>query len=230
MLDLGSLPAQRTGPARIRERAGLCVLVVILTIALTACSTTAQTVGLVAAIGTWNAARSPSNEIEQTYYLGVFDPQDQVPPTVYRVRVHGQASALSTARFASGWVPANVLDALGTGVEFEKDSSRIRIERTQEPIQTYATGRGLMQFGPEGFREAPRAHRLVIVMGASPEKFFQAIDQSLGLVAQVKQGRGGEQFDRLLFEALVKVRNERTQIEEMIGDARAQMATVGVKK
>src|SRR5688572_8621385 len=29
----------------------------------------------------------PSSDIEQVYYLGVFDPQDQLPPTLYRVRV-----------------------------------------------------------------------------------------------------------------------------------------------
>jgi len=32
-------------------------------------------------------AHSPNNEIEQIYYLGVFDPQEQVPPTVFLSRL-----------------------------------------------------------------------------------------------------------------------------------------------
>lgn len=46
-------------------------------------------------------ARTPANEIEQIYYLGVFDPQEQLEPMVYRVRVHGQASPISGMKFGS---------------------------------------------------------------------------------------------------------------------------------
>ena len=75
-----------------------------------------------------------------------------------------------------------------------------------------------MLFGPEGFREAPANHRLVIVMGASPEDFFSAIDESLGLVAQVTQLESDPGFDRLLFEELIRTRGEREQIDELIKD------------
>ena len=37
---------------------------------------------------------------------------EQVPPSVYRVRVKGQASFLSATKFASGWVPADLVDSL----------------------------------------------------------------------------------------------------------------------
>ena len=45
-----------------------------------------------------------------------------------------------------------------------------------------------MMFGPEGFREAPANHRLVVVMGADPSAFFEAVDQTLGVIAQATQG------------------------------------------
>ncbi len=45
----------------------------------TGCLTTGESVA--AAIGaTLFGAQSPNNEIEQIYYLGVFDPQGQIPP------------------------------------------------------------------------------------------------------------------------------------------------------
>src|SRR4051794_18904725 len=64
-------------------------------------------------------AVTPTNEIEQIYYLGVFDPQEQVPSTIYRIRVHGQSSALSNMRFGSGWVKAALIDSLNTSVHFD---------------------------------------------------------------------------------------------------------------
>ena len=42
-------------------------------------------------------AVTPSHEIQQIYYLGAFDPQGQVPPTVYRIRVHGKRFAMLPA-------------------------------------------------------------------------------------------------------------------------------------
>lgn len=54
--------------------------------ALSGCDTTGAIIGGIAGI-TVLAGLSPSNEIDQVYYLGVFDPQEQIPPTVYRVRV-----------------------------------------------------------------------------------------------------------------------------------------------
>ena len=55
------------------------------------------------------------------------------------------------------------------------------------------SGRRLMMFGPEGFREAPRNHRLVVVMGSSPEKFFSAVDEALGHLDRVPAPLVGEQ-------------------------------------
>ena len=86
-----------------------------------------------------------------------------------------------------------------------------------------------MLFGPEGFREAPANHRLVIVMGSSPDKFFGAIDQSLGVIAQATQGSTDGELDKLLFQALTRARTERTQMEELAQDIKAE-GTSGAAK
>ncbi len=163
----------------------LAALVVAAALVSAGCETVQGNVALGTAGATLLGARTPANEIEQTYYLGVFDPQEQVPPTVYRVRVRGQASAISGMKFASGWVQANVIDSLGTHIEFNKDSAKVEINK-EDPndLVSLQTGRRLMLFDPEGYREAPKDHRLVIVMGASPEKYFKAVDKSLSVVSQ----------------------------------------------
>lgn len=162
-------------------------------------------------------ARSASSEIEQIYYLGVLDPRDQLPPTVYRVRVHGQASALGLTNFASGWVKAEVIDSLGTTVSFENNQAKIA-PATGAELAGFETGRRLVMFGPEGFREAPKGHRLVIVMGSNPQGFFNAVDRSLGIVAEAQVGKRDEALDRKLFEALVHLRNEREALRLVKAD------------
>jgi hypothetical protein len=165
--------------------------------------------------GTVLLAQAPTNEIEQIYYLGVFDPQEQVPPTVYRVRVHGQASAISFMRFASGWVPADVIDSLGTNVEFQEAGAALTIEDEKKLSEALPAGRKLVLFGPEGFRQAPKNHRLVIVMGSSPEKFFQAIDTSLGIVPEVKAKQRSTKLQQNVLAALAELGNERRRLDEV---------------
>lgn len=161
-------------------------------------------------------ARSPSHEIEQIYYLGVFDPQEQVPPTVYRVRVHGQASFISFTNFASGWVRADLIDSLGSGVEFEKQGNGISITKgNEDQLSSLKTGRRLILFGPEGFREAPKDHRLVIVMGSSPEEFFNAVDESLDVVSQAIDEQRNTKLSQELFEALVQIKGERERLSTL---------------
>lgn len=214
-----------------RRTARAVLLAATLCLGLTACGSTAQNVGLGALLGaTAFGSYSPNNEIEQTYYLGVFDPQEQLPPTVYRVRVHGQASFISRTKFASGWVPANVIDSLGTNLKFDKDSGRVSIEKDDGDLVALKTGRRLMLFGPEGFREAPPNHRLVIVMGSSPQEFFSAIDESLGIVAQATQGRVGPGMDRRLFEVLVAIKSERELIERLITATEKELPAEGVAR
>lgn len=186
------------------------------------CTTTTATIA--AGIGgTAFLAHSPNNEIEQIYYLGVFDPQEQVPPTVYRVRVHGQASAFNFTRFSSGWVPADVIDSLGTSVHFEKAGGALKIEDAEKLNNALPTGRKLVLFGPEGFRPAPEDHRLVIVMGSNPEGFFKAVDESLGMVSEVKVKQRNMKLQQEVFTELLQISNERQRLDELVKDIDADM-------
>jgi len=172
-----------------------------------------------------------SHEVEQTYYLGVFDPRDQLPPTLYRVRVHGQSSFINRTRFASGWVRAELVDSLGTEISFNDKSGRVEIKKANEDdkFNTLATGRRLMMFGPEGFREAPRDHRLVVVMGGNPEAFFNAVDQSLGSISEVIDEQRTVELERLLLRAQSQSRSELERLTDLKQDLLANPLKEGAK-
>ena len=121
-----------------------------------------------------------SHKIEQTYFLGVFDPQEQLPPSLYRVRLIGTSSATSQVNYAAGWVPADFVDSLSTRIRFEDGQLRLENKDDSSDSHGLTTGRRLMLFGPEGFREAPADHRLAVVMAGDPSKFFETIDAALG--------------------------------------------------
>lgn len=179
---------------------------------LAGCSTAGWVVGGAAA-ATVVGARTPSHEIQQTYYLGVFDPMDQIPPSLFRVTVHGQAGFISSTRFASGWVPAQLVDSLSTQVSIDKN---VQIDKGEAGnLANLETGRRLVAFGPEGFREVPRNHRLVVVMGANPQAFFQAIDQVLGaLEASQSQARQltTEAQNKAILDMMLEFARERAQL------------------
>lgn len=200
----------------------LSIVLLFSTLAAAGCSTPEQNIALGVVGATFVNSRSAGSEIEQTYYLGVFDPQDQLPPTVYRVRVHGQASTFSFTKFASGWVRADLIDSLGTSVAFDKNGTQVKITPADD-LASIQTGRRLVMFGPEGFREAPKGHRLVVVMGSNPEEFFKAIDVSLGAVAEAKADARTQALDRALFEALVQMRAERDSLEIVRRDIEADV-------
>ncbi|RFC31896.1 MAG: hypothetical protein DID91_2727703850 [Candidatus Nitrotoga sp. MKT] len=175
--------------------------------------------------GTLAGTVFPTTALEQIYYLGVFDPQEQLPPTIYRVRVKGQSSFFNFTRYASGWVPAAVIDSLGSTARFDDVNSDgvksygVKISKAEEGMQTKLTGRRLVLFGPEGFREAPKDHRLVIAMGNSPEKFFQAVDEALGIVAAVTQGHSGPALEQGLFKELLRVKTEHERLDQLNSEA-----------
>lgn len=161
----------------------------------------AQRYQLAGVVGVAALAVTPSLDLEQTYYLGSFDPQGQLPPAVYRIRVRGQSSVLNSTRFASSWVPAEVVDALSGSIAIGPKNGKVEIERASTAESLADAGRGLWMFGPEDFREAPRNHRLVIVMGASPETVEQAFASALGTIAKVKFGQSGSVLDSDLFKS-----------------------------
>lgn len=185
------------GSSRIRALVAAC-----LSLFLASCGSLER--NLVAA--TVVAGQAPAHELEQVYYLGVFDPSEQVEPTIYRVRVHGQASAMSSSRFASGWVPADVVDSLSSSINFDNGTVQITGQEAQT-LPTLSEGRQLMLFGPEGFREAPDDHRLVILMGSSPEEFFNSVNQSLGQLNQHRVSQRSAGLEQELLTAMLKVRD-----------------------
>jgi hypothetical protein len=182
----------------------------------TGCDPRTRAVSGVAVGTTILGARSPSHEIEQIYYLGVFDPREQVPEAIYRITVRGQASFISFVKFASGWVPAGIVDSLGGSIKMSmQPGSDVSIAGADpQHMSQLQTGRRLVLFGPEGFREAPRDHRLVILMGTSPEEFFKAIDTALGEISQVQLERDNAGIQRELMQAMIALRaNQRTFTE-----------------
>ena len=193
---------------------------------LTGCNSLPQSVSLGVGVVTGLGAVVPGHEIEQIYYLGSFDPQEQVPPSLYRVRVRGQASLIGWMGFGSGWVPAELIDSLGSSVSINKADGKIMIAKAEnDQIAKLTIGRRLMQFGPEGFREVPKDHRLVIVMGSSPEDFFHAIDEALGAVTTEKAAQDNNSLNRLLFEAMITVKAEKELVEAQLEAAKEQFPT-----
>ncbi|MDP2831737.1 MAG: hypothetical protein Q8Q28_00245 [Pseudomonadota bacterium] len=163
---------------------------------------------------------SPSAEILQTYYLGVFDPTEQIPPTIYRIRVRGQAAFLNTTKFASGWAPASLIDTLSSGVGFAEKESIARVtdksaangENLPALFDSLYRDRRFVMFGPEGLRQAPKDHRLVIVMGSSPQAFFSALDESLGEMAATELNADTDHLRRNLLTAWVNASKNKERL------------------
>jgi hypothetical protein len=187
-------------------------------LALGGCETTAGTVASIGAVALVAGGSTAAQQLEQVYYLGVFDPLEQVPPSVYRLTVRGQASSISRMRFASGWVPANLVDSLNTSLEFGADG-KLKIEGDGKSAIT--PDRRLILFGPEGFREAPDDHRLVLVMSASPEDFFAAVGSTLEATTQLElEQLGVAERERILRETYRLSEEERTldALEARVGE------------
>jgi len=187
--------------------------------ALAGCGSTAGNVAMGTGATTAIGGMIPENGIEQTYYLGIFDPRDQLKaPQFYRVRVRGQASILSRMNFQSGWVRADLIDSLSSSpIQISSDGSVSGVSATSTAGSSISMGRHLMLFGPEGFREAPTDHRLVIVMGASPEKFFSAIDESLGMIARAtQQPAGGVDAKQKLMQELARINVDQARLDAML--------------
>src|SRR6266540_2996599 len=189
------------------------LLLVSASLLVNGCATPYQTAGLTVGLATATGSRAPAHELEQIYYVGVFDPEEQLPPTVYRLTVRGQVSLLSSTKFASGWVPAGVIDSLNGRIGLDAyGSGDVEFTQTNKHYNVnLKTGRRLMMFGPEGFREAPRNHRLVLVMGAKPllVQLRDHLEVASWTPHPVKTGHGAEdqrQHNSSLQENLVRFR------------------------
>jgi hypothetical protein len=56
-------------------------------------------------------------------------------------------------------------------------------------------------------------------MGSSPEKFFSAVDEALGVVAQVTQGGSGPEIEKALWSDLSKTRLLRQRVDLVVDAA-----------
>jgi hypothetical protein len=188
-------------------------------VSMAGCATSIQN-SLTAATSTVLLGHAPTTNINQTYYLGVFDPREQLPPTIYRIRLQGQASALSRTAFASGWVRADLLDSLSGRVDIDRGQVRLGDSKGNGTVLSddkNELNRRLVLFGPEGFREAPKNHRLVVVMGSSPETFFNSVDRALGVVAGVTQAsNAGPDVTRAIWADMSRLREERRGMQTLI--------------
>jgi len=186
-----------------RGTAGLLLLSLI---GLTACTNQHQTTLTALTIG----GQAPISEVEQIYYLGVFDPRGQIPPQVYRIRVHGQSS-LGNAKFSSGWVPAELIDTLSLP-KVNEEIAGIDAAGKGSP---FLDGRNLMAFGPEGFREVPQNYRLVMTMGNDAGKFFEAVGVTLGTVANAELRVKNIEVNSELFKAMNDLLREKMRHTEV---------------
>jgi hypothetical protein len=179
------------------------------------CSSPGRTNNALLSGGLALATFTPNAEIEQIYYLGVIDPLSQVPEAIYRVRVRGQASAMSETKFQTGWVPAWTIDALNGQYTGKGEGRKVGVPQRCDDTEncTPTVGRGLVQFGPEGFRDAPRDQRLVIVMGADPSKFFQAVSSTLNTVSGAKLDKDNAGIRKEMTGALVQAKGDQAGLK-----------------
>ena len=202
-----------TGKGRIAARAAIFCLGAAMPL-LGGCGSTQGNIALGAVGTTLLGANSPSHEIEQTYYLGVFDPMEQLPPLIYRVRVQGQASFISRMRFGSGWVRAELIDSLSSGPTLNDKDGSISFTKDNDELARLAPGRRLIVYGPEGFREAPKNHRLVLVMGSNPEGYFEAMDTVLGTYANAAATMQESGLNKILLQQESLIKDEKLRVAQ----------------
>ena len=202
------------------------LIVSVFAFSISGCATPEQNIGLSALGISLIAGNSPSSEIEQIYYLGVFDERNQLPPEFYRIKVHGQASLTSQMKFGSGWVLASAVDTLGTSeLTLDQADPKAGAKLSETPKKAGAVctesdshfleGRKLVLYGPEGFRKVPKCHRLALVMGADPSAFFEAIDTSLGVFNEVAHKERHQEIQIKLLKRQLQLQAELTRLEDL---------------
>ncbi len=127
-------------------------------------------------------------------------------------------SAINRTRFASGWVRAELIDSLNSRVAFDAEKDDVSMSGGEAKVSELGSGRRMVIFGPEGFREAPRNHRLVIVMGGDPSAFFAAMDEVLGTVARVQVERAESAAGKEVVTRLEKLRQNKDRVQSVLDD------------
>lgn len=123
-----------------------------------------------------------STGFSEYYYLGIYDAQEQLPQEMYRFRLAGYGNPFTKVKFASGWLPAAMVDPIDSDLSFGSNDGKVSYSSTagDGARSTFKSFRPFYIFGPEGFRKAPQDHRLCIIMSANPEKIFQMAERFAG--------------------------------------------------
>jgi hypothetical protein len=116
---------------------------------------------------------SCASTVKETFYVGRFDPLTQLPEELYRFRLKGSSGCLSSVRFASGWLPAEMVDPLDTQLTISP-KGKVGVDAGDENNKAHVEAyRTMRLFGPEGFVEVPKDFRLCVIMGSDPGEFFR---------------------------------------------------------
>jgi hypothetical protein len=134
---------------------------------------------------------------------------------------------MNRTKFASGWVRAELIDSLGTRAAFKDGEEQASVSGDGAAVGELGSGRRMVMFGPEGFREAPRDHRLVMVMGADPSAFFAAMDDVLGTVAEVEVERESSKAGKELMARMERLRQTRDRVQAVMDDLNADITAAG---
>jgi len=79
-------------------------------------------------------------------------------------------------------------------------------------------GRRLVLFGPEGFREAPRDQRLVIIMGTDPSKYFAAVNKVLSKTTTNSTTQPDPNLSAKILAGLVDSEGQTAMIGQLLKD------------
>lgn len=220
-LRIPTSPAPRR--SRTRSLMPVASSLMIGTACLHGCADPGSTAAIVAGTtvaGTMVMGSTVGPELKQVIYLGSYDPQGQLPPEVYRITVRGQGSMTSGVGFASGWVPAIVADALGSSVSIDPSSGGVKLNAASGVgvlnNPTLGTGRRMVLFGPDGFRVAPKDHRLVIVMGSNADAYFEMIDRALGDMGRLGLQSQDQAVSRAVLVREAGLDTERDELSRLI--------------
>ena len=71
--------------------------------------------------------------------------------------------------------------------------------------------------------EAPEGHRLVLVMGANPDGFFEGMDAAIGAVVEAGVDGRNLELTKLLLEASVALRGDQARVKAVRTDLESRL-------
>jgi len=115
-------------------------------------------------------------------------------------------------------------DSLTSRIEYDEKGT-LGVSKSSNAPVSLQTGRRLILFGPEGFREAPRDYRLVIIMGTDPSKYFQSVSDVMSKVAAGGRTTENSALVTSILLALTKAESDKDDLQRILDGLPAQPAT-----